>query len=62
VIAVVTVLAALGGGAAFYLSRRKTEAVDTAAADSVAWYATLASRLRRKPKAILIPEEGAGGT
>lgn len=60
VIVIVAVMAALGGGVAFYLSRRKTEAADTAAADSVAWYTTLASRFRRKPKAILIPEDGAG--
>ena len=47
---IVLLLAALGGGVFFVLSRRKAKTVETAAADSVAWYARLASRFKRKPK------------
>ena len=52
-------LAALGAGAFFVMSRRKAKSVETAAADSVAWYTRLASRFKRKPKAILITEDEA---
>lgn len=47
---VIVLLAAIGGAVFFVLSRRKSKSVETAAADSVAWYARLAGRLRRKPK------------
>lgn len=59
---IVVLLAAIGGGVWFMLSRRKKKSAEAAAADSVAWYTRLASRFKRKPKAILLtePEEGAG--
>ena len=50
-------LAAIGGGVFFFLSRRKAKTAETASADSVAWYARLAGRFKRKPKVLLEPEE-----
>lgn len=47
-IAIVLVLALAGAAAWFVLSQRKGKTVETAAADSVAWYARLAARFRRK--------------
>lgn len=58
---IVLLLAAIGGGVYFVLSRRKKPSVEAAAADSVAWYSKLASRFKRKPKAILLTEEDEGG-
>jgi hypothetical protein len=58
---VLVVLAALGGGVFFMLRRRKAKPVEAAAADTVAWYSKLASRFKRKPKAILIEEETPPG-
>jgi hypothetical protein len=52
-------LAAIGGGVYFFLSRRKATSVETAAADSVAWYSRLAARFKRTPKPILLTEEEA---
>lgn len=57
----VVLLLAIGGGVYFMLSRRKKKSVEAAAADSVAWYSKLASRFKRKPKAILITEPEGGG-
>jgi hypothetical protein len=50
VIGAVLLLALVGGGVWFMLSRRKGKSVETAAADSVAWYSKLASRFKRKAK------------
>jgi hypothetical protein len=58
---IVVLLAAIGGGVYFWLSRRKKPSVEAAAADSVAWYSKLASRFKRKPKAILLTEPEEGG-
>ncbi len=41
-------LLAIGGAVWFVLSRRKGKTVETAAADSVAWYARLAGKFKRK--------------
>lgn len=57
----VALLAGLGGGVYFFVRRRKAKSVEGAAADTVAWYAKLASRFKRKPKAILTPEDEAPG-
>ncbi len=51
-IAILLVLSLVGGGVWFMLSRRKGKSVETAAADSVAWYTRLASRLRRKKSVV----------
>lgn len=56
---IVLLLVAVGGGAYFVLGRRKSKSIETAAADSVAWYTRLASRFRRKQKAILITDDEA---
>jgi hypothetical protein len=56
---IILLLAAMGGGVFFFLSRRKSKTVETAAADSAAWYARLVARFKRKPKAILLTEEEA---
>ena len=48
VIGIVLALLAIGGAVWFMLSRRKGKTVETAAADSVAWYARLANPFRRK--------------
>jgi hypothetical protein len=58
---IVVLLAAIGGGVYFWLSRRKKPSAEAAAADSVAWYSKLASRFKRKPKAILLTEPEEGG-
>jgi hypothetical protein len=56
----VLLLAAIGGAVFFFISRKKTPSVETAAADSVAWYTRLVARFKRKPKPILdVPEEAA---
>ncbi|MFL6658466.1 MAG: FimV family protein [Massilia sp.] len=56
----VLLIAAIGGGVYFVISRKKTQSVETAAADSVAWYTRLTARFKRKPKPILeVPEEVA---
>ena len=47
-VAILLVLATIGGGVWFMLSRRKGKTVETAAADSVAWYTRLAGRFKRK--------------
>lgn len=51
-IGALVLLAAIGGGVWFMLSRRKGKSVETAAADSVAWYARLTRVFKRKPKAV----------
>ncbi len=61
VVGITVLLAAIGAGVYFGLSRRKSKTVETAAADSVAWYARLASRFKRKPKPILAAAEEAPG-
>ena len=56
---VIVLLAAIGAGVYLFLRRRKSKSAETAAADSVAWYARLAARFKRTPKAILITDEEA---
>lgn len=58
---IAVLLLGIGGGGYVMLRRRKKKSVEAAAADSVAWYSKLASRFKRKPKAILITEPGQGG-
>ena len=48
---VLLALAIIGGAVWFFLSRRKGKSVETAAADSVAWYSRFAGRFRRKTDA-----------
>ena len=50
-IGIVLALAIIGGAVWFFLSRRKGKSVETAAADSVAWYSRFAGRFRRKTDA-----------
>ncbi len=50
-------LALVGGAVWFFLSRRKGKTVETAAADSVAWYSRLAAPFRRKAKATVAEAE-----
>lgn len=47
-------LALIGGGIWFMLSRRKGKSVESAAADSVAWYARLARAFRRKTSTVTV--------
>jgi hypothetical protein len=53
----VALLALIGGAVWFMLSRRKGKTVETAAADSVAWYARLAAPFRRKAKVVVVEVE-----
>jgi Tfp pilus assembly protein FimV len=55
----VLLLALIVGGVWFMLSRRKGKTVETAAADSVAWYARLAAPFRRKAKVVVVEVEEA---
>ena len=50
-------LLVIGGAVWFILSRRKGKTVETAAADSVAWYARLAGPFRRKAKVVAVVAE-----
>ena len=59
VIGVVLGLAIVGGAIWFVLSRRKGKTVETAAADSVGWYARLAGPFRRKVKVVNVVVEEA---
>ena len=47
-------LALIGGGIWFMLSRRKGKTVESAAADSVVWYARLASPFKRKTRIVTV--------
>ena len=55
--AILLVLALIGGALWFMLSRRKGKTAETAAADSVAWYARLAARFRRKGTVVTVVDE-----
>jgi Tfp pilus assembly protein FimV len=55
----VLLLALIAGGVWFMLSRRKGKTVETAAADSVAWYSRLAAPFRRKAKVVVVAVEEA---
>lgn len=55
----VLLLALIAGGVWFMLSRRKGKTVETAAADSVAWYSRLAAPFRRKAKVTVVEVEAA---
>lgn len=57
VLGIFLVLALIGAGVWFVLSRRKGKTVETAAADSVAWYARLAGRFRRKSTIVTVVDE-----
>ena len=57
VLGMVLVLAVAAGAAWFVFSRGKGKTVETAAADSVAWYSRLASRFRRKAKVVAVVVE-----
>jgi hypothetical protein len=56
-IGIVLGLALVGGAVWFFLSRRKGKSVETAAADSVAWYSRLAGPFRRKAKVVEVVAE-----
>jgi Tfp pilus assembly protein FimV len=53
----VLLLLLIAGGVWFMLSRRKGKTVETAAADSVAWYSRLAAPFRRKAKVTVVEVE-----
>lgn len=57
VIGIVLVMAVAAGAAWFVLSRGKGKTVETAAADSVAWYSRLAAPFRRKAKVVAVVGE-----